>query len=302
MASLAPVAGFLRMEVRSRLLGERRPLLAGYKLTHRCNLTCVQCPFWKQPSEELPYEGACDVMERLHEAGARLLVLEGGEPLLWRDGERGFADLVRHAKGLFWSVGVTTNGTLPIPAEPDVVWVSIDGLAETTRELRGDIFDRQMRNIAASRHPRLFANITISSRNVDEVPDLVAYLKGKVRGVTLQFYYPFDGRRELLVPPAEREAVLDRLIEMRRQGYPLLDSPRALESLKRPGWRCHSWLVASAEPDGTITQGCYLKGRAEANCALCGFAAHVEMSLAHDLHPAAMLAGLRIFGLLPGIN
>ncbi|MHB0878500.1 MAG: radical SAM protein [Anaerolineae bacterium] len=302
MTPFAPVAGFLAMQVRSRLLRQRRSLLAGYKLTSRCNLICAHCPFWRRRSPDLGFAGVTGVLDRLHAAGARLLVLEGGEPLLWRDGSHGFDDVVRYAKRLFWTVGVTTNGTLPLPQTPDVVWVSIDGLEETTRRIRGDVFATQMERLAASQHRRLYANITINAWNVGEVPALVRHLADRVRGITVQFYYPYEGESELVVPWDRRAQVLDELIAAKRAGLPLLDSVAALRGLKRPGWRCHPWLVASAEPDGAITQGCYLKGRGPIACDLCGFAAHLEMSLAYDFHPAAMAAGIRIFGLLPGLG
>ncbi|MGQ9552510.1 MAG: radical SAM protein [Anaerolineae bacterium] len=293
-------AGFLERQVRSRLVGQRRPLLAGYKLTLQCNLGCIHCPFWRRKSDQLDYAGACRVLHRLHDLGVRILIFEGGEPLLWRDGQYRLEDLLKYAKTLFWSVGVTTNGTLPLPVEADVIWVSVDGLEETTCRIRGPIFAKQMENIGQSRHRRLFANVTINRLNVAEVPSLVQFLAQRVRGITIQFYYPYGDEADLLVPSDQRAEVLDRLITMKRQGYPLLDSYRALTLLKRPGWRCHSWLIASAEPDGEVQQGCYLKGRAPITCDLCGFAAHVEMSLAYDLDPGALRAGLRIFGLLPG--
>ena len=299
MLSLKLYLGFLGLQFRSRCLRQRRPLLAGYKLTYRCNLQCAHCPFWRRQNSELDYEGARSVLRSLHQAGARILIFEGGEPLLWRDEQHGLGDLVKYARTLFWSVGITTNGTLPLPPDPDVIWVSVDGLAETTEGIRGPIFEKQMANIAASSHPRLFANVTISRLNVEEIPTLVEFLADKLRGITIQFYYPFDGDIQFFVPWDERARLLDRLIAMKKDGYPLLDSTAALALLRRPGWTCHPWLVASAEPDGTICQGCYLQGRAAVACELCGFAAHLEMSLAYDLHPQAIRAGLRIFGLLP---
>jgi len=284
------------------VLRERRPLLGGYKVTSRCNLACVHCPFWQRPRAQLDYEGATAVLHRLHDMGVRLLVLEGGEPLLWGDESHCLDDLAHYAKGLFWSVGVTTNGTLPLPVEPDVLWVSIDGLEDMTRRIRGDVFAAQMQNVAASRHPRLFANITVNAWNASEVPALTRWLSGLVRGITVQFYYPFGTDTSLVVPWQEREELLRSLIQLKREGLPLLDSYAALEGLKRPGWRCHPWLIASAEPDGTVRQGCYLSERGPIACNRCGFAAHLEMSLAHDLHPGAIAAGLRIFGLLPSFR
>jgi len=237
------------------------------------------------------------VVDRLFEHGARILILEGGEPLLWRDGEHGLGEVVRHAQRSFWSVGVVTNGTLPLPPEPDVVWVSVDGLEETTKAIRGLIFRRQVANIEASRHRRVYANVTITTASVGEVPELVMALAGLVRGITIQFYYPYEDDLELFVPWEQRAELLEKLVLMKQQGYPLLDSVAALRALERPGWRCHPWLVASAEPNGTITQGCYLTGRGPIACERCGFAAHVEMSMAYDLKPGAVISGLRVFGL-----
>ncbi|NPV09494.1 MAG: DUF3463 domain-containing protein [Anaerolineae bacterium] len=300
MRSLAPFVGFPLRLLEARVLGRRRPLLSGYKITQRCNLHCVHCPFWRRPGPEPNAQEARIVLDRLHAAGVRLLIFEGGEPLLWRDGDAGLGDLVRYAKERFWSVGVISNGTLPLPDDPDVVWVSVDGLEETTARIRGPIYQRQMENIERSRHPRLYANVTISTLNVAEVPALVEELASRVRGITIQFYYPYEDDLSLFVPFDQRRELLERLIEMKRKGYPLLDSEDALRALQAPGWRCHPWLVSNANPDGSIQQGCYLKGRGPVACERCGFAAHVEMSLAFDLNPGALRAGLTIFGLGPG--
>ena len=43
----------------ARLRKQRRPILAGFKITHRCNLRCIHCPFWKRPMErELDFNAA----------------------------------------------------------------------------------------------------------------------------------------------------------------------------------------------------------------------------------------------------
>lgn len=259
----------------------------------------MHCPYWELGGPDPTLPEALSVVDRLHRAGTRILILEGGEPLLWKDDRHGLAEVIRHAQQSFWSVGVVTNGTQPLPAEPDVVWVSVDGLEETTKAVRGPIFRRQMDNIGSSGHPRLYANITISTLNVDEVPALVEELSRRVRGITIQFYYPYRDDLDLFVPWDRRAALLEKLATMKRDGYPLLDSVAALHALEKPGWRCRPWLIASAEPDGTIKQGCYLTGRGPIACERCGFAAHVEMSMAFDLKPGAVMSGLRVFGLGP---
>ena len=280
-----------------RLGGKQKPLLAGFKITHRCNLRCKTCPFWRRPGEDVPFDKAIAAMDELREAGVRNLIFEGGEPMIWRDGERRIEDLVIEAKKRFFAVGITTNGTLPIETAADIVWVSIDGLRETHNLNRGPVFDRIMENIENSSHPKILANITISRLNVDEVPDVIRFLSDvePIKGITIQFFYPYDESDDLELTPQQRSEVLDQLIQMKRDGFPLLDSIPVLEALKENTWNCHDWLVADAEPDGSVTIGCYLKNRGEVDCSKCGFAAHVELSLAFDANLQAIDAGRKIF-------
>lgn len=240
-------------------------------------------------------EGVHDTLSRLHDLGVRLLILEGGEPFLWRDGPLGLEDVVSEARRLFYRVGITTNGTFPLESSADILWVSIDGLEDTHDANRGKSFSGIVHNLESSSHSSIYANITINKLNWREIPDLVGFLRERVRGITIQFYYPFSGTRDLSLSAQERAAVLDQLIALKREGLPVMDSFTALEALKDNGWRCHSWLIASAEPDGTITQGCYLKNRAEIACEQCGFAAHTEISLAYEGNLGALITAQRIF-------
>jgi MoaA/NifB/PqqE/SkfB family radical SAM enzyme len=191
---------------------------------------------------------------------------------------------------------VTTNGTLPIDVPADIVWVSVDGLAESHNRVRGPVFDRVMANIAASTHPNIFANVTINGLNWEEIPELVRFLAGRVSGITVQFYYPYEGTEDLSVTGDQRRWVLQELIALKRAGYPLADSVPALRALMDNSWRCHPWLLANVEPDGSVEYGCYLRNRAEISCEKCGFAAHTELSLAYDWNLAAIAAGRKVFG------
>jgi MoaA/NifB/PqqE/SkfB family radical SAM enzyme len=237
-------------------------------------------------------------MKTLHKWGVRILIFEGGEPFVWRDGERNIRHLVEEARKLFFSVGVVTNGTFPIDVHTDIVWVSIDGLRETHNRLRGESFDLAMANITASSHPRIFAHVTINAVNWQEIPDLVKFLSDNVHGITVQFHYPYkhdDVDRELFLPVEARGDVLDSLIALKKQGFPVADSYVCLEALKTNRWQCHSWMLATVEADGTMSKGCYAKNRADIACEKCGFAAHTEISLAYNGNIEAMLVGKNIF-------
>ena len=138
--------------------------------------------------------------------------------------------------------------------------------------------------------------MTINSRNWRDVPELVRLLHGKVKGITIQFYYQYPGTEDLSLPFAERTQVLDWLIELKKDGYPVSDSVPALRALRDNSWRCIPGLISSVEPDGQITFGCYLRNRAAVSCDRCGFAAHTEISMAYSWNLAAIRAGAGIFG------
>jgi len=280
------------------LFSRRKPFLASFKLTYRCNLHCLQCPFLAMQSDELSFAKACEVIDRLYARGSRLLMFEGGEPLLWSDGEKRVHGLVIYARQRFFSVGLTTNGTQPLDVPTDVLWVSVDGLRETHNQLRGaTVFDRVIENVRASSHPRLYAHVTINSVNAAEVPDLLEFLNGVFRGITIQFYYPYDHKHDLFLDLSRREKLLDTILKLKRSGVRILNSTAALRALKRNTWVCRDELIDNANPDGSLQQGCYLKGRADIDCSRCGFSPHTEISLACRGNPGAILAGLKIFSI-----
>jgi len=250
--------------------------------------------FLKTP--EPNYDQACATIDRLYARGNRVLIFEGGEPMLWRDGNRRVHDLVVYARQRFYSVGMTTNGTQPLDVPTDVLWVSLDGLGETHNQLRGaPVFDSIMANVRASCHPRLFAHVTVNAINADEVPRLLVFLNGYFHAITLQFYYPYGQKDELFLDFYRREKLLDEVIWLKKKGIRVLNSVAALKALKRNTWTCRDRLIDNANPDGTVQQGCYLRGRAEIDCAKCGFSPHTEISLAFQGNLRAIQSGMRIF-------
>lgn len=282
--------------LRNYLLAHQKPFLASFKVTYRCNLTCRQCPFYSLPSPELTFPEATRIIDKLYQRGSRMLIFEGGEPMLWKDGRRSVQDLVTYARQSFFSVGMTTNGTLPLDVMTDVLWVSIDGFRETHNALRGaPIFDRVISNVRASNHPRLFAHVTVNSINTPEIPDLLKFLNTIFHGITLQFYYPYNHQDELFLDFDRRSALLNEVIRLKRSGLQILNSTAALQALKQNTWTCRDHLVDNANPDGTLQQGCYLKGRSDIDCSRCGFSPHTEISLACRGVPSAILAGMKIF-------
>ncbi len=285
----------------SNYLRKKSPLLAGFKITRKCNLTCVHCPFWKSEGEDMDFKGVCNTIDYLAKEGAKIIIFEGGEPTLWRDSEYNFTHVLNYAKKKFLSVNFTTNGLNGFGYPTDTVWVSIDGLENGHDFLRGKgVFRKVINNIKEFKvfndKPKLYANICINKQNFKEIPALCVYLKEIVDGITIQFYYPYDNNFQLFLPIKERVWVLNRLKNLKKyHKIPISDSVECLMDLKYNTWKCHPEALINAEPNGTINNGCYVKNRGEINCEYCGFAAHVELSRAMDIKLSSILTGLRVF-------
>lgn len=284
-----------------KILGRKIPLLASFKVTYRCNLACRACPFHLRGAQEgvqMSWLKALDAMETLYRLGTRMVVFEGGEPLLWRDGPYRLHDLVLYARKRFLRVAVTTNGTLPLDVPAHTLWVSVDGLKDTHNALRSDSFERIQFNIRAAKHPRVFIHTTLNRRNWRDLESLAGWVQSmtNVQGMTVQFFYPYNqGEDELTLSPEERRTTIEKLLELKKRGFPVLNSAGRLRAMMDNRWRCHDDILMNVDPDGTITPGCYVKSRGEVNCDACGFTPVAEASGALDFIPGSILAGWKLF-------
>jgi MoaA/NifB/PqqE/SkfB family radical SAM enzyme len=295
---LAPFPTFF---IRRKIFGQKIPLLASFKLTYRCNLACVACPFHRRAGEEnghMSWTAAMISLDALKRLGTLIVVFEGGEPLMWQDGRYNLYDLIDYAKKHFSRVAVTTNGTFPLDVPADILWVSLDGLKESQDRLRSGSFDKVWSNLHASKHGRLFVHFTINRENRHDIRPLLKKLKDiqAFSGMTVQLFYPYgQGEAPLALSNGERRAVLEDVIEMKKQGFPILNSAGRLSAMIRNDWRCHDDILINVDPDGTITRGCYVKSRGRINCRTCGFSPVSEASGALDLLPGSLRAGWSIF-------
>ena len=297
MKALAGLFGFF---FATRILRRSMPLLANFKLTYQCNLSCIGCPFHLRSEEEnshISWETALQCLDSLKNMGCRIVIFEGGEPLAWKDGDKDFSDLAGYARRHF-IVGATTNGTLALDVPTDVLWVSIDGLKETHNMLRSNSYERVLCNIRAATHRRLFVHFTMNRKNFRDIDELVRALSEmkQVKGITVQLFYPYNqGEEHLALSSQERKDALMSVIELKRRGYPVMNSRWGLTAMINNTWTCHESLLANVDPDGRISTGCYVAGRGEVKCADCGFTPVAEASGAYDLIPGALVAGWRIF-------
>ncbi len=139
--------------VKSRIFNIKNPVLASIKITNACNLKCRHCPFWRMEEKSLSFSQVKSLLKDIYNIGSRLVIIEGGEPFLWKDGSHDIRSIVNEARKSFFSVGITSNGTFPLDIDSDIIWVSIDGLKKTHDYIRGETFEKIISNIEASSHP-----------------------------------------------------------------------------------------------------------------------------------------------------
>jgi MoaA/NifB/PqqE/SkfB family radical SAM enzyme len=298
MDRLRGLAGFF---FRRKILGRDLPLLASFKLTYQCNLRCAPCPYHRRDDHlraHIRWEAATAALDALHRAGCRIVVFEGGEPLLWNDGARTFRDLARYARERFLCTAATTNGTLPLDVPVDVLWVSLDGTKETHDRLRSGSFDRIWENLGRKAPVKLLVHFTMNRVNWRDLGSLLEDLKQRpaVRGVTVQLFYPYgQGEEALALEPDERRKAIGNAIALKERGHPIINSRRSLEKMIANDWKCHDGLLVNVDPDGSITRGCYVRSRGEIRCGDCGFTPVAELSGAFDWMPGSILAGWKAF-------
>ncbi len=284
-----------------KIFGLKKPLLANFKLTYQCNLRCRGCPFHLRAEEtgaQISWKKAVEALEELKKRGCPIVVFEGGEPFLWKDESHNIKDIVVFAKSLFMSVAVTTNGTFFLDVPADLIWVSLDGLKETHDRLRSSSFDKIWENLKKAEHPKILVHFTLNRENWRETERLLDKLNNipRYKGLTVQLFYPYgQGEQQLALSPEDRRKALEKVIKLKKEGYPVLNSENRLKAMIENTWSCHEEILINVDPDGVITTGCYVLNRGRVLCRNCGFTAVAEASGAIDLLPGSILSGWRTF-------
>ncbi|GIV23924.1 MAG: radical SAM protein [Bacteroidia bacterium] len=120
----------------------RRPVLANYYLTYRCNAACTFCDIWEKPSPYATPERVIENLRALRKLGVRIIDFTGGEPLLHRD----LPLFLEAAQRMGFITTVTTNGLLypkrahQLRGKIDMLHFSLDAAtAEKHDRLRGGV-------------------------------------------------------------------------------------------------------------------------------------------------------------------
>ena len=259
----------------SRLLrGERvlRPLAVTYYVTTRCNFGCAYCEDFgvqrnAQAEPGLPLEEAVRVL-RVIRSGTDALILTGGEPLLYPDIDELVARARRDLR--FGQITLLTNASLlaehpDVPPLLDRLVVSLDsvdtdtwsGTLNVTRE----VAERVLANLRAARQARrapvVIVNCVLTPDTLAGVDALLAFCRehGLLASFSPQAVRNWP-RYELLVS-AEYQALLERLMTLKRRGGPIAGSMDYLRVLRDlASYDCYPALVPRVMPGGELIYPC----------------------------------------------
>ena len=249
--------GALGSMVRSKL-GAGRPFFLAHAVTFGCNSRCQTCSYWKltpRMKEDLSTAEVRQLLDEAWAAGMRAYYLFGGEPLVRKD----IGAIVDYAHDRGFLTTMNTNGSsLGQKAEAltglDFAFVSLDYFTpfhDTIRGRRGS-FDEVIRGIDRLRSvapTKVTLVTTISRLNLDAIEPMARL--AQELGVQISYHaveptldFGFTDSHEspnlrLGLTPQELRAFYARLLEVKRGGYPLLETEEVLRDFAegRP-WTC----------------------------------------------------------------
>ncbi|MDL2290183.1 radical SAM protein [Paludibacteraceae bacterium OttesenSCG-928-F17] len=284
--------------VKARIFGKKSPLQSVIFISDQCNLQCEHCSVYAQKKiTKKSYEQIREELEYCYKQGARFVDFEGGEPTMWHDGEHDLNSLIRLAKEIgFFSTTITTNAVAPFAgSEADSIWVSLDGLGKYHDRVRGNgVFDKLVKNIESSGHTDLSVNMVVSKLNYESVDETIEFVKNNpnIKSISINFLTPYPGTEHHMLDWENRKEIIDRVIEYKKKGYPIMNSVSGLKLMKHNNFKKYCWVSNFITVDGTKSPDC--GGTALGLCDRCGYCMAGEMNSVMSLRPDTIMAGLKL--------
>ena len=108
---------------------------------------------------------------------------------------------------------------------------------------------------------------------------------------SINFHTPFEGTEYLALDMEKRAEIIDRVIEYKKKGYPIMNSVSGLKLMKTNKFTRRCWVTDFVYPDGS--RGLCV-GHGTDKCNQCGFCMAGEMASAFSFKPDTIFAGLKL--------
>ena len=288
--------------VRARFFGRKAPLQTVLFITDKCNLRCKHCSVYGSAGyRQRTYDEIVADMQYAYAQGSRFIDLEGGEPTLWKEGDRTINDLIDKARALgFFSITVTTNAQQDFSwIHPHSIWVSMDGVGKYHDSIRGEgTFARLEENIRRSGQKHICVNMVVNSLNYESLDAAMEYVRQNpaIEQISINFHTPYPGTEYLMLPPEKKVELIDKVLAYKRKGYPIMNSYSGLRKMKKNalgqislGKEC--FVTNFIYPDGS--RGLCV-GYGTEQCRQCGFCMAGEMASVFHFCPDTLLSGFKL--------
>ncbi|MGA2172366.1 MAG: radical SAM/SPASM domain-containing protein [Sedimentisphaerales bacterium] len=239
--------------------GEEPPTFIVLSPTQKCNLKCIGCyaSSGADTSATIPYQYVDRIIGEVHDCfGSRFITISGGEPLMYRSGDKTLFDIFEKYSDMFFMM--YTNGTLISDRIAERLAkcanvtpaVSVEGFEEHTDSRRGedthrkilDAFER-LRNAGVP----FGVSVTATSRNTDVLLNDKFY----------EFYFEQQGASYMwqfqLMPIGRGKDEIDLMVAPERR----LELFRKWEQLLGEKKYC----IADFWNSGMLSRGCIAYGR-----------------------------------------
>ena len=251
--------------LRLRLLGARTPLSVILSVTNRCNFDCAYCPTRSRTVPEMSTGELLGLIDEMADAGTQRVGLMGGEPMMRDD----IGEVVARCKRQRMYVTMGTNGSLLRRDENlervrdvDALVFSIDGPSAHDRYRHEGSYDEVLEGLRRARDAGIAVwNTTVltdlSMGDIDAILDLSEELGFATNFSPLMHadLCANDMRHPTLSREEYRGAV-DRLIEAKRRGRPVINSLSYLRYIRE--WPdLATTLYTGAPPPGMRPLTCY---------------------------------------------
>lgn len=186
---------------------------------------------------------------------------------------------------------------MELSSTADYLWVSLDGFPQEHNKLRGNVYNKVIRNISMSKHKKIYINFTISRENFlnfDASVEHILALKN-VRGIFFHIFTPYIGSDiSLALTNEEKQLVINKLQKIKNK-HPLkvLNTFDGLKALRKNVWERPLWGSVTIN-QGELSLCCCRKGiYNEEVCSQCGCSPAVETWVLQKLKPLAIIENFR---------
>ena len=293
---------------KAKFLGKKNPLQSVIFISDECNLACKHCRVYSQGKQPQinTYKEVKENLEYCYSLGSRFIDFEGGEPFIWKDATnpndiKDINSLFRLAKEIgFYTCTVTTNAQIDFSyCEADSIWVSLDGIEKYHDAIRGNgAFEKLVKNIDINPHSQLNVNMVVNTLNYQSVRETIEFVKNhkNIKSIAINFHTPYPKTEYLMLDWETRRKIIDEVIEMKKAGYPIMNSVSGLKLMKSNNFEKYCWVTNFIMADHTRHTEC--QGKTAGICENCGLCMAGEMHSIFALKFDTVIDGmkLRVFG------